>query len=543
MIRVQSPHCPNCAAALRFEVGATQMDCEYCEATLILEVDRVTYHRSQQPERQLPAPSADRDRGSDSKKGGGASEVDGEQPDSSLVTYDAPRFRLRILEQLSPQGSGDIFRAIDLGGERFALINLACIDRDDRLQSIDLAPGWNVLVESLETDGDPGLAANFALEELAKSPDFFSMQCAICVLDPRRASALTYNAGNSSAIWWVSTEEARAITPRSHGQALEKADLARRGNHFDNAPAVQLAAQDLIVMASYAFLRDPVIRTEGASALGRTLRENLAEHPQRVVTLAKNAFWESRAKFKQPGAPLAGDLRVAAVGARLAEPALEAKDVQGLATLKTKAFEIAVQRGPGDALVLWPLSPERDALLWIAGVGKIHDGVIQMARDAVQSVLGREGSGDSDNPRAAGRAAVEALGSNVEGLRMLVAHIGNEHGRIKYFTHEGKAGLVLGQRGLRPDSEQQQFGGGGEVSIRPKGRLFFPGGCPYEGEGKTALDLGELWFGGKSSHLYEALRLHWRTRNSEKALRGLVQAVAADLGSADTRGMALITGL
>ena len=536
MVRVFSPHCPNCAAALRFDTQAKGLDCEYCGATLILDLGSITHRRSSR------APAEESAQESTPRSASQRPRAPIAQPDPTLSSRDAARFTMRIVEQKPAGPAPGIFRSVELGGDRFAVAALRCTDDDGAPVALGLSSAFDVLVESLEDDGDPGLAVNLALEEIARDARFQKLEACVCVFDPARTTATVYSAGPRDTAMWVSTEEARAILAGPSHQALVKSDLARRGQQFDNGRTIQLAALDLIVITSFAFLSDPVIGQGGAHVLGQTLREHLAEDPERVVTLVKNGFWDARATRGGEPKDLAGDLIVAAIGARLAAPENGVAEHASIDTFETPRFDVALQRSPGDRAEVWRLDPHRHALLWVQGLDEgSSTETFKAMKGAVTEVLGNSGHGDFDNPRAAGRHALQSVAS--DDLCCLVAHLSDEHRRVKYFTQRWKAGAMLGARGLRPDHEQQQFDEGGELTLHDHERVFFPGALDYEGEISKAEDLAACWFGGKSSHLYEALRLHWRTRRCERMLQTLYAAVRADVPSESTvAGLGLMTG-
>ncbi|QDV06029.1 hypothetical protein Poly30_15330 [Planctomycetes bacterium Poly30] len=543
MISVSAAYCPNCAALLSFEPGQGHVSCAYCEASLVLDTGRVTHQRSHGLSPSTPTP-----------------EVSSEpiaQPDPSLFVRDAPRFRTRVIEQLAPEAAGpsiDLFRTIELGEERFGIVSMRCIDSASNPVAMDLEPAWEVVSESLEDDGDPGLAANLALEELARSPAFQRLECVIAVLDPKRTTALVYTAGANHAALWVSTEEARPILAGANHQPLERADLAKASSQFENGRLLSLAAQDLLVIASFGYLNDVGIGSGFPRLMTQTLRDHLGEDPQRIVTLIKNEFWKQRESGHQVAAPLVGDLRIAAVGARLAEiDELEAPETLPIETFESRHFQLALLRAARedgvttDGVRFWPLAGDRHALLWLQYDETLPEGALEAARAGADAVLNRTSHGDFDNARAAGRSAYARIAAEHSldpgRFRMLVLHLSDEFQRVKFFARGWKAPITLGARGLRPDAEQQQFDEGGECTVKDLGRLFFPGSLDYEGNVIRAADFAERWHGGKSSHLYEGLRLHWRTRKSEKALIKLVRAAIADAGRENAQGLMLVTGV
>ncbi len=547
MIRASATYCPNCAALLSFEAGAAEVVCTYCEAALMLDVGRVTHHRASAP------------RSSAGRPGDETLVAPIAQPDPSLFVRDAARFRTRIIEQVTPANGGaptDLYRTIELEDDRFAIVSLRCVDDQSVPLPMDLEPAWEVLAESLGDDGDPGLAANLALEELAQDPTFQKLECVIAVLDPARTTAQVYSAGCRDGAYWVSTEEARPIIAGTNHQALERADLAKTGSHFENGKTIQLAAQDLLVVASFGYLNDKGIGSGFPRLLTETLREHLGEDSLRVVTLIKNEFWGQREKGRKADAPLAGDLRIAAVGARLAE--IDEADSESKPTVDlhtSRHYQVAMQRAalpegggdPVDGVRFWPLQGDRFAVLWMHRGRGLYELELDTAQAAVTEILDRTEHGDFDNPRAAGRHALARLaadhGDRADGIRMVVMHLSDEHRVVKFFAHGCKAPITLGTRGLRPEHEQQQFDGGGQCTVHGQSRLFFPGALEYEGNVIRADAFAERWSGGKSSHLYEALRLHWRTRKSDKALVKIIRAAAADSSLESAQGLLLVTGV
>ncbi len=554
MISVSAAYCPNCAALLSFEPGDAHVTCSYCDASLMMDTGRVTHQRS------APARFA--------AASGGAAQTDPEsaapiaQPNPSLFVRDAARFRTRIIEQVAADGGTappDLFRTVELEEDRFAIVSMRCVDGKSNPVPMDLEPAFEVLSESLGDDGDPGLSANLALEELSRNPSFQKLECAIALLDPARTTALVYSAGTRNAVFWVSTEEARPIMAGTNHEALERAHLAKVGSQFDNSKVWSLAAQDLLVFSSFAYLIDEAMGSNFPRLMLETLRQHLGEDPQRIVTLIKNGFWEQRETGREAHEPLAGDLRIAAVGARLAEvDDSGAAPAPNLEVFKSRHYHVAIQRAeipaaepgaesrPLDGVHFWPLSDDRHALLWMQYPDGVTAEALDAAKEAVHGVLGSS-SGDFDNAREAGRRAVDgampSFGMDPAKVQMLVLHLSDEYQRVKFFARGWKAPITLGGRGIKPEHEQQQFDEGGECTIHENARLFFPGALGYEGNVIKAQDFSERWYGGKSSHLYEALRLHWRTRKSEKALMKIVRAAAADTSHAGTQGLALVTGV
>lgn len=512
----------------------TGVTCEYCGATLLLDPGRITRQRA----------AAARPRPVEATSEGGPAL---EQPDPTLSVRESARFSMRVIEQ--PAGSpasgesADLFTSLELGDDRFAIASLQCVDGDDGPLPLPMGGALAVLEESLGDDGDPGLAVNLFLEEISRHPRFKKLRAAVCVIDPRRTTATVYSAGVRSGLMWVSTEEGRPITAGPSHSALEKLDLAKRGNQFDNGKVIQMAALDLLVVPSFGFLYDPALGMEGGRALTEVLRENFADEPERIVTLVKNAWWEARAKRRGADAPLSGDLVVAAVGARLAEPEEGALEDLRVELLSTDRFDVAVQRRPGDFVLLAEVEAgKRHVLIRARATGEV---ILDAANfdalaAATLAVHAERGHGNFDNPRAAGRAGLAAIGR--DDIDLIVCHLSDEHGRTKYFVNCTKLAPAIGARAVRPDHEQQQFDSGGEVTLPEHARILFPGTAPYEGEVLRGDHLAEVWYGGKASHLMEALRLAWRTRRADRALGKIARAMAADAGRDAVQGLALVQG-
>ena len=299
-MRIQAPHCPSCGAPIEVPEGAARVTCSYCSAALIIEDERVSTRRPKTP------PSA--------------TEEDDEspypEPDATLWAKVYPRFELSVIEQRVPQAVPELFAGLELDAERFAFISLRVVDRDGRPQPWPLDAAFEALRASLEADGDPGLAANLALETLCARPFDHRLECAVVLFEPRHMRVTSYAAGVNAGLLWASGEEGRTIAIDGHRSALERKMLRESADHFSNGRPILLAAGDLILIPSAGFMgRGARGYSEGPRVLQEVANAQLGEEPLRVVTLAKNAFWAEFQKQRRSVNTPVGDVRIAAVRA------------------------------------------------------------------------------------------------------------------------------------------------------------------------------------------------------------------------------------
>jgi len=506
--------------------GATRVTCGYCNTALVIEDERVSTRRP----RPQPGPSQD-------------DETPYPEPDATLWAKVYPRFELSVIEQKIPQAVPELFAGIELADERFAFISLRVVDKDGHPLPHALDVAFEALRASLEDDGDPGLAANLALEKLCQKPFEHRLECAVVLFEPRHMRVTTYSAGVRAGLLWASSEEGRTTTVDGHGSALERKMLRETADHFSNGRVLHLAAGDLILVPSAGFMgRGARGYSEGPRALNDVANAQLGEEPLRVVTLAKNAFWaEFQKQRRSVNAPV-GDVRLAAV--RAISPPLSTALPSTLAprTFKSRRYELATLAPAVDALELLPLHSDRQVLVWLSPVtGGLPEGALQKAIAAITEVLDGE-TGDNENPRAAGRAALVAMGLPPDSVRLAVIQVFDTFERVKYFRSNWKQPIALGPRGARGEG-MQQFDEGGEATVREGSRLFFPGALAYEGQQPEAASLATVWRGGKASRLYEALTTHWKTKKTERALGQLALAAVSDEPAASLGGLALVTGV
>lgn len=526
-MRIQAPHCPSCGAPIDVPEGAARVTCSYCSSSLVIEAERIS---TRKPKAAL-APATEDD------------ESPYPEPDATLWAKVYPRFELSVIEQRIPNTVPEWFAGLELADERFAFISLRVVDREGRPLPHPLDAAFEALRSSLEADGDPGLAANLALEQLCQKPFDHRLECAVVLFEPRHMRVTTYAAGAQGGLLWASSEEGRSVSIEGHTGALERKMLREASDHFSNGRPVSLAAGDLVLVASAGYLgRGARGYSEGPRVLQEVASAQLGEEPLRVVTLAKNGFWaEFQKQRRSVNAPV-GDVRVAAV--RAVSPPLASALPEGLAarTFRTRRFELSALTQPGDALAMVPLHSERQALVWLSPVsGALPEDALAKAVAAVKAMLDGE-TGDNENPRRAGRDALEALALPPDTVRLAVIQLFDAYERVKYFRHGWKQPLALGPRGLRGDS-MQQFDEGGEATVHEGSRLFFPGALTYEGQHHDAQQFATAWRGGKASRLYAALSAHWKTKKTERALLQLALAAVSDEENASLGGLALVTGV
>lgn len=498
------------------------MSCAYCGATLVIEEERVSTRRPRPEQRPV-----------------GDDEAPWPEPDATLWAHVYPRFELSVIEQKIPNAVPELFAGLQLADERFAFVSLRVVDRDGRPVAHELDGAFEALRGSLEDDGDPGLAANLALEALCGRPFDQRLECAVVLFEPRHMKVTPYAAGLASGLVWASGEEGRTITIDGHHGPLERKMLRETSDHFANGRAVQLAAGDLIIIPSAGFMgRGARGYSEGPRVLHEVANAQLGEEPLRVVTLAKNAFWAEFQKHRRSGNAPVGDVRLAAVRAvspplqRSLPPTYEVK------SFRSRRYEVSCLAERGDAFELVPLHSDRQVLVWLAGA---TDGALAPVVKAVTAVLDGD-TGDNENPRRAGREALEALGVAPGSVRLAVIQLFDQYERVKYWRHGWKQPIALGPRGLRSDG-MQQFDDGGEATVREGSRLFFPGALVFEGQHAQGAEFASVWRGGKASRLYAGLAAHWKTKKTERALHQLALAARSDEPDASLSGLALVTGL
>ncbi len=525
-MQIQAPHCQSCGAPIEVPEGAARVVCGYCNAALVIEQERVSTRR---PKTEARAHDDD-------------DEAPYPEPDATLWARVYPRFELSVIEQRVPHAVPELFAGLELADERFAFVSLRVVDKDGRPVAWPLDGAFEALRGSLEDDGDPGLAANLALETLCRAPFDHRLECAVVLFEPRHMRCTPYASGVASGLLWASGEEGRTVSVDGHRGALERKMLREASDHFSNGRPIQLAEGDLILIPSAGYMgRGARGYSEGPRVINEVANAQLGEEPLRIVTLAKNAFWTEFQKQRRSVTAPVGDVRVAAI--RAISPPLVTELSRELVprSFRSRRYDFSALTLAADALELAPLHTDRQVLVWLSPViGGLPEGSMQKAVAAIKEVLDGE-AGDNDNPRAAGRAALTALGLPPDSVRLAVVQFLDAFERVKYFRHNWKQPVALGPRGIRGDG-MQQFDEGGEATVHEGSRLFFPGALLYEGQHAEAASLSTVWRGGKASRLYAAFTSHWKTKKTERALLQLALAALSDEPGSALGGLALVTG-
>lgn len=503
--------CPCCGARLDPPTAAVVI-CAYCDARLLANPEQIVEEVAEQV---------------------------GRRPGSRLRQLRHGRFEMSWLHQCLLEQERDLLHFEALG-ERFSvLIYLRLRDRQglSQLGRLPLEP----ILESLKQHPDVGLAAHQGLEWLCQQPQGFphQLECCLCLFDSQRARLHIYSAGCPDSLYWLCQEEGRVSALSGHREALERKMLLEARDHFSPEPPRALAAQDAVVFVSAAYCgRGEGPYASGASALYSQLQEQLGEEPLRLVTLAKNAFWNERPPAAREHLP-GNSLHVVAVQAR-PNPAPEGWSAAPLQELHSRSFACCLWSGPEDFFELLPLHNQRAVLVWASNDGLAWDpqSAAQL-RSAILEVLDRPDHGDNENPRLAGRQAAQHVSFN----RLLVVQLLDRYRRVKYYRYGQPQPQYLAPRGVGSGSIMA-FDEGGEVTLEPGSRLLFLPPHPemFEDEPLTLADLAANWPGGKASNLYATLFKLWTTPASESALQKVVQAIAAD-GGRPGPGTLLVTSL
>lgn len=510
---VKRLHCPACGAPVKGGEEKSLTTCEFCDCTLLISGRKIIEQQTE-----------------DVVKGASV-----HTPPSALIAEEIGRFELSILEQLTADSRPDGFASLALPGERFALIFLRVTDAQAQTTDQDYQSLCDRLKASLTRHEDPGLAAYELLEFLSDQLADFRLELQIVLFEPRTSSVVVYNAGGQRSIYWVSGEEGRVIDVFQSYPVLERKMLKMSRDHFSNSKPVYLSGSDLVVAVSAAYAgRGEGPYADGTGALVRSLNEHLGEQPLKVVTLAKNAFWNERSPAAKEQ-PIKGPLRVVAVRVKPGV-ALQEWSPESLRVVAGEQFEIACRAPAEDFLEMVPLHKNREVFLWFCGRDFTPDDY-ELGKRAVIDLLDRPDYGDNENPRRAGREAAQAIGH--EG-RFLVVLLLNEYGRTKWYRHCWAQPLGVGPRGLGDPPSAQCFDEGGEATVPEGARQFFPGSLPFYTKPARAEDLAQAWYGGKASALYQALFCHWRTPGTARALARFLQAAESDRPDAALDGCCLL---
>ncbi|MFN8613830.1 MAG: hypothetical protein U0931_40225 [Vulcanimicrobiota bacterium] len=496
MSALRAFYCPCCGARLD-PPDRRVVACAYCDASLQAEPEFISdVPRSQSPAREYP---------------------------SRLSQHRTGRFEMSWLHQRVVEDEKDCLHFAALGPRHSALIYLRRTDASGKTQAgvLPLQP----LLENLEAYRDPGLAAHQALDWLCQQAQGFSgrLECAICLFDEERSRVTVYAAGCRDTIYWISNEQASVLDIAGYQDALERKMLAEERDNFSNQRPCELAAMDAVVMVSAGFAgRGDGPYANGSSVLVHELRELLGEDPLRLVTLAKNAFWEKRSPAAYESEPT-NSLHVVAVQARPKIPAQETAAFS-LQSLGTAAFELSIFSGADDFLELLPLHDQRQVLVWASNDGLPWTAEqSSLLRQSMLEVLDRPQHGDNENPRVAGRLAQE----RVSLTQLVVIQCFDRYRRVKYYRAGQPHPIFLAPRQGQHGSNIMAYDEGGEVTLEVGARLLFLH-VPLQGQPLNMLDLAGTWPGGKSSLLHLCLTKLWTTPPGQAALQKVLAACSGD---------------
>jgi hypothetical protein len=445
------------------------------------------------------------------------------------------RFEMSWLHQQIVQPEMDVLHFAPLGEHHSALIYLRRTDSNERTQ-----PGvlpLETILENLQAYRDPGLAAHQGLEWLCQQPQGFAgrLECAICLFDEQRSRVTVYSAGCRDTIYWVSNEQASVTDLAGYQGPLERKMLAEERDNFSNQKPCELAALDSVVIVSAGYAgRGDGPYASGTSVLVQELRELLGEDPLRLVTLAKNAFWQKRSPAAYESDP-SNSLHVVAVQARPKSPSADATSFP-LVSLGTATFELAAFSGPDDFLELLPLHDQRQVLVWASNDGLPWTAEqSNLVRQSVLEVLDRPQHGDNENPRVAGRLAQQ----RVPLTRLVLIQCFDRYRRVKYYRAGQPHPIFLAARQGQNGSSIMAYDEGGEVTLEAGARLLFLS-SQVSGQPLSINDLAAVWPGGKASLLHLTLAKLWTTPPSPAALQKVLGAAAGD-GVRSEPGCFLVT--
>lgn len=507
-VRVVALRCPQCGGDVEARHGTTR--CAYCDVPIAVQGAPAPRPQARaRPDRPPPfVPTT-----------------------PATVREDAfGRFGLAVLRQPIHAAPRETMRWVPIDAARAGLFLLRVVDpgaRGGARVPVDDPALLDALAraatDSLRQRRDPGLAAKAALRALADSGQPGALECFVAVFDAERSVVTTYNAGCRGPLVHASIEERRTIDVTNEGRLLERVLLQGDPAAFANGREVSLAAGDAVVVVSAGVAGDGRGWSGGARCVHEALRAGWpGGAPGTLARGVLDGFWAGRETASAAHEAPCGDLFVVAVTVKSNAELRGAVtvDLPAPRTFETERFALALAPAPGAYLAWRPLDGRRRAtvLVWLEGLAEAELG--DRVTAAALEVLGGT-TGDNDNPRAAGRRGLAAAGLDDDPrVRALVLWLGDEHGKVAFFTRGWRAPLDLLPRGQRGGSGQQ-FDAGGEHWPKDGGRLLFYGGLPVKERAQHLDTLAGLWPGGKASALY-ALALH---HEDEAAAADLLLAV------------------
>jgi hypothetical protein len=104
--------------------GAARVSCTFCAASLVVEESA---HRVRGKRHPVPSTEA------------APEHSPYDEPEAVLYDRPFPRFELSAIEQKIPTAAPEVFMALELDDQRFAVVQLRCVDAEGRPLAHDLS--------------------------------------------------------------------------------------------------------------------------------------------------------------------------------------------------------------------------------------------------------------------------------------------------------------------------------------------------------------------------------------------------------------------
>lgn len=534
-LRLVAYACPQCGGSVEIPPRASGVTCSWCDVAIRVEGGDGHARSARASAREGLRPRGDR----------GPAWM---PPRPATLTEEGlGRFEAVILRQALHRRPREAMRWVPLDERRAGLILLRLIhpEQEEALEAEPslLAQLSEAALSSLRARRDPGLAAKAALRALEKSgAEPARLEAFLAVFDAEKSQVTWFDAGCPGALIHASLEERRTIEP--HMSRAPLGLLVLRGNQeeLQNRRPLALAAGDALIVTSAAVAGEGRGWRGGQRVVHETVRPGwTGKRPHELASAIKDAFWEQRLGAHDCDRAPVGDLLVVAIAVRSNRELTGEAPTPDLDCEQwdTRLWDLSFAPGPGAFVRRLELQPQRQALVWLEGLPRGEAGLSagQACADAVREVLGGD-TGDNDNARAAGRQGLHAAGlEDAPGLRALVLWLGDQHGKLAFWTRGWHSPVELLPRGER-GGHVQLFDQGGEAFPRAGGRLLGTGALPLREEHVLGLEgLAGSWSGGKASALYETCLHHEDQATSREMLLALAGAVRTDQPAAPLEGL------